>query len=164
VGVVPSVGAAVVAGGGVGVWLAGGGVGVWEAGGGVGVRLAGGGVGVLLARVGVGVGVGDAFLAVGVGFAVDLPGLADGLAEALVAVGAVARTEGVAAVVTGTVHDTVYAAGLDAAATGLVTTSTASPDAGRAGGVIASAGTAFVPAAVKVTVPAAEFWPSASAQ
>lgn len=161
-GVAPSVGAAVVAGGGVGVWLAGGGVGVWLAGGGVGVSLAGGGVGVLLTRVGVGVG--DALLAVGVGVAVVLPGLADGLAEVLAAVGAVARTEGVAAVVTGTLHDTVYAAGLDAAATGLVTTSTASPDAGRAGGVIASAGTAFVPGVVKVSVPAAEFWPSASAQ
>ena len=135
-GVAPSVGAAVV-GVGVGVWLA------------------GGGVGVRLTRVGVGVG--DALLAEGLGVAVVLPGLADGLAEVLAAVGAAARTEGGAAAVTGTLHDPVYAAGLDAAATGLVTTSTASPDAGRAGGVIASAGTAFVPGAVKVTVPAAEF-------
>jgi hypothetical protein len=132
---------------------------------GVGVAVVGVGVGV----VGVGVavvalGVGDALVAVCVGAAVVLPGLADGLAEALAGVGAVARAGGVAAAVTGTLHDTVYAAGLDAAATGLVTTSTASPDAGRAGGVIASAGTAFVPGAVKVTVPAAEFWPSASAQ
>jgi hypothetical protein len=152
----------------VGVTVAGG-VGVGEEAGGVGVGLVAGGVGVGEEAGGVGVGlvagrVGDALLAVGVGLAVVLPGLADGLAEVLAAVGAVARTEGVAAAVTGTLHDTVYAAGLDAAATGLVTTSTASPDAGRAGGVIASAGTAFVPGAVKVTVPAAEFWPSASAQ
>ena len=66
--------------------------------------------------------------------------------------------------IAGTLHDTVYAAGLDAAATGLVTTSTASPDAGRAGGVIASGATVFVPGAVNVTVLAAEFCPSATAQ
>jgi hypothetical protein len=157
VGVAPPVGAAVVAGGGVGVWLAGGGVGVWLAGGGVGVWLAGGGVGVWLARVGVGVGDPLSPVGVGVGVAVVLAGLADGSAEVLAAAGAVARAEGAATAVTGTLHDTVYAAGLDAAATGLVTTSTASPDAGSAGGVIASAGTALVPGVVKVTVPGAEF-------
>ena len=128
-------------------------VGASVAGGGVGVGEEAGGVGVGLVRG----GVGDALLALGVGVAVVLAGLADGLAVVLAAVAAAARTEGVAAAVTGTSHDTVYAAGLDAAATGLVTTSTASPDAGRAGGVIASAGTALVPGVVKVTVPAAEF-------
>jgi hypothetical protein len=61
-------------------------------------------------------------------------------------------------------QDTEYAAGLDAAAAGLVTTSTASPDAGSTGGVIASGATAFVPAVVKVTVLAAESCPSPSAQ
>jgi hypothetical protein len=64
----------------------------------------------------------------------------------------------------GAVHDTVYFAGLEAAATGLVTTSTASPDAGSAGGVIVSGGRVFVPAPRKVTVRAAESCPSASAQ
>ena len=50
------------------------------------------------------------------------------------------------------------------AATGLVTTSTASPFAGSPGGVIFSDGTAIVPGAPKVTVAAAEFCPLASAQ
>jgi hypothetical protein len=65
---------------------------------------------------------------------------------------------------TGTVHDTVYLAGLEAAATGLVTTSTASPDAGSARGAILSAARVFVPAALNVSVRMAEFCPSASAQ
>jgi hypothetical protein len=64
----------------------------------------------------------------------------------------------------GAVHDTVYFAGLEAAATGLVTTSTASPDAGSVRGVIFSAGRVFVPGRLKVTVLLAEFCPSASAQ
>jgi hypothetical protein len=55
-------------------------------------------------------------------------------------------------------------AGLEAAATGLVTTSTASPDTGSAGGVIVSGARVFVPGALKVTVLAADFCPSASAQ
>ncbi len=64
----------------------------------------------------------------------------------------------------GAMHDTVYFAGLEAAARGLVTTSTTSPDAGSAGGVILSGGRVFVPARLKVTVRGADFCPSASAQ
>ena len=61
-------------------------------------------------------------------------------------------------------HDSVYAAGLEAVATGLVTTSTASPLPGSAGGAIASDGTAIVPGPVKVRVAGAESWPSDCAQ
>jgi hypothetical protein len=64
----------------------------------------------------------------------------------------------------GAMHDTVYFAGLEAAATGLVTTSTASPDAGSAGGVIFSGGRVLVPGRLKVTVRVGDFCPSASAQ
>ena len=64
----------------------------------------------------------------------------------------------------GAMHDTVYFAGLEAAARGLVTTSTTSPDAGSVGGVILSGGRVFVPARLKVTVRGADFCPSASAQ
>ena len=46
-------------------------------------------------------------VAVGVGFVVVLPGLADGLAELLPDVGAVACTDVLGVTVTGTVHDTV---------------------------------------------------------
>jgi hypothetical protein len=46
----------------------------------------------------------------------------------------------------------------------LVTTSTASPVAGSADGVIVSGATALVPAPVKVSVPAAESCPSPRAQ
>jgi hypothetical protein len=61
-------------------------------------------------------------------------------------------------------QDTVYFAGLDAAATGLVTTSTASPEAGSVGGVIFSGTRVLVPAPLKVTVRVVERCPSASAQ
>ena len=143
---------------GVGVGVVGVGVGVVGVGFGVGVVCVGFGVGV------VAVGLGDALVGVGVGFAVVLPGLAEGLAEVRAAVGDVACADALAVALTGSVHDTLYAAGLEAAATGRVTTSTASPDAGRAGGVIVSGATAFVPGVVKATVPAAESCPSPSAQ
>ena len=55
-------------------------------------------------------------------------------------------------------------AGLDVAAIGLVATSTASPVAGRAGGLNVSGVTVFVPGPVKASVPAAESCPLASAQ
>ena len=64
----------------------------------------------------------------------------------------------------GGVHDSVYVAGLEAAATGLVTTSTASPLPGSAGGAIASGATAIEPGPVKVRVAGAEFSPSDCAQ
>jgi hypothetical protein len=99
---------------------------------------------------------------VGVGAAVVLPGLAVDFAVLLADVGAVACIGAVT--VAAAWQDTEYAAGLDAAAPGLVTTSTASPDAGSAGGVIASGATVFLPGVVKVTVLAAEFCPSPSAQ
>ena len=73
---------------------------------------AGAGVEVVGVAVGVvAVGVGDALVAVavalGVGAAVVLPGLADGLAELLAAVGEVACAEGGAVAMAGTLHDTV---------------------------------------------------------
>ena len=106
-------------------------------------------VAVGLAPVGLDVGV----PALWVGFGDDPAELRPGAGA-----GAVTVTE------TGAVHDTVYFAGLEAAATGLVTTSTASPDAGSADGVIVSGGRVFVPVAFNVTVRTAECCPSASAQ
>ena len=135
------VGGGVVGGGVVGGAVVGGGV--------VGGAVVGGAV------VG-GLDVG-AFVWLGFALGVDLAGLrpdVDGGAPA----GAVGVIE------IGAVHDTVYFAGLEAAATGLVTTSTASPDAGSARGVIFSGGRVFVPGRLKVTVRVAEFCPSASAQ
>jgi hypothetical protein len=141
------------------------GVGVGVVGVGFGVGVVGVGFGVEVVGVGVvAVGLGDALVGVGVGFAVVLLGLAEGLAEVRAAVGDVACADAVAVALTGSVHDTLYAAGLEAAATGRVTTSTASPDAGRAGGVIVSGATAFVPGVVNATVPAAESCPLPSAQ
>ena len=78
----------------------------------------------------------------GVALGVDLAGLRPGVDG-----GACAGAVGVIEI--GAVHDTVYFAGLEAAATGLVTTSTASPDAGSAGGVIVSGGRVFVPGRLK---------------
>ena len=62
------------------------------------------------------------------------------------------------------VQVSVYVAGAEAAATGLVTTRTASPVAGSPGGVIVSGATAIVPGVVKVSVAGLEFCPSDSAQ
>jgi hypothetical protein len=121
-----------------------GGVGVGAAVVGGGAGVVGGGVGLLV------VGAGAALLVVGagaVGAAVVALGRADGFAGPTVAVGdaAFVGSPGVA----GGPHVTVYAAGLDAATAGLVTTSTTCPDAGtHAGNVSGSA--AFVPAEAKV--------------
>jgi hypothetical protein len=57
-------------------------------------------------------------------------------------------------------HDSVYTADLDAAATGLVTTRAASPLPGSPAGVIVSGATASVPGAGKSRVCGAEFTPS----
>jgi hypothetical protein len=124
-------------GGGVGAAVVGGGAGV--VGGGVGAAVVGGGAGV------VGGGVGDVVADVGaavVGF-----GLADGFAAPAVGAGDAALVGSPA--VAGGPQVTLYAAGLDAATAGLVTTSTTCPDAGtQAGNVSGSA--AFVPPEAKV--------------
>jgi hypothetical protein len=111
-----------------------------------------------------------------VGAGDDLAALADALAEVFTAVGAADLTgateaTGVTGVVgTGiglvaaTVHPTEYAAGVDAAALGLLTTSSALPLAGSAGGANLNGVTVFVPAAVNVTVRVTERVPFASAQ
>jgi hypothetical protein len=90
--------------------------------------------------------------------------LGDDPAEPRAEVGDVPGAGGFATVETGAMHDTVYFAGLEAAATGLVTTSTTSPDAGSAAGVIFSGARVFVPGRLNVIVPVALFCPSASAQ
>jgi hypothetical protein len=105
----------------------------------------------------VGLDVGAALVWLGFALGVDLEGLGPDVDD-----GASAGAVGVIEI--GAVHDTVYFAGLEAAATGLVTTSTASPDAGSARGVMFSGGRIFVPGRLKVTVRVPEFWPSASAQ
>jgi hypothetical protein len=112
--------------------------------------------GVVVGGVVVGLDVG-ALVWLGFALGVDLAGLRPDVDDV-----AGAGTIGVIEI--GAVHDTVYFAGLEAAATGLVTTSTASPDAGSVRGVIFSAGRVFVPGRLKVTVLLAEFCPSASAQ
>jgi hypothetical protein len=127
-----------------------------------GGTLAVGSVGVGLAVVGVGVGdevvgaavgllvVGDGagLLVVGdvvadVGAAVE--GATDGFAELRVAAGDVAGAEAA-----GVPQVTLYAAGLDAATAGLVTTSTTFPDAGTHAGNV-SGFAACVPAELKVS-------------
>ena len=65
---------------------------------------------------------------------------------------------------TAALHVTLYGAGPEAMATGLVTTRTAWPFVGSLVGVIVSGATAAVPALVKVTVAGAEFCPFDSAQ
>ena len=114
----------------------------------------------------VAVAVGFAVVGLDVGAPVLWVGFGDDPAELRpgVGVGVVASAGAVTVTETGAVHDTVYFAGLEAAATGLVTTSTASPDAGSAAGVIVSGARVFVPAAFKVTVRTTECCPSASAQ
>jgi hypothetical protein len=126
----------------------------------VGAAELGGAAGLVAGTVGAAVvGLDDGAALVWLGFAlgVDLTGLRPDVDDVDCA-GAVGVIE------IGAVHDTAYFAGLEAAATGLVTTSTASPDAGSARGVIFSGGRVFVPGRLKVTVRVAEFCPSASAQ
>ena len=117
---------------------------------GVGVAVVGVGAGDEVAGVGIGllvVGVGD--VVADVGAAVEALGVADDFAEPRVAASDVAGAGEPA--VTGSPQDTLYAAGLDFATAGLVTTSTTFPDAGtHAGNVSGSA--AFVPAEAKVVM------------
>ena len=108
--------------------------------------------------------VGAAVVAWAVGAPVVWPGFGGDPAELRPEVGDVPCAGGFGTVEIGAMHDTVYFAGFEAAATGLVTTSTTSPDAGSVGGVIFSAARVLVPARLKVTVRAAERCPSASAQ
>jgi hypothetical protein len=118
---------------------------------GVGAGVVGAGVGLLVVGVGagllvVGAGVGDVVAGVGVAF-VAL-GLAEGFTGPTVAAGVVAfaGSPGVA----GGPQVTVYAAGLDAATAGLVTTSTTSPDAGTHAGNV-SGFAACVPGPLKMS-------------
>jgi hypothetical protein len=116
----------------------------------VGAGVVGVGVGLLVVGVGVGllvVGADVGDVVADVGAVVAALGLTDGFAEPAVAVGAVACVG--APAVSGDPQVTLYAAGLDAATAGLVTTSTTFPDAGtHAGNVSGSA--ACVPAEAKV--------------
>jgi len=134
---------------------------------GVGVAVVGGGVGVGVVGVGVGlmvVGVGAGLLVAGTGDVVADVGAAVealGLAGARVAVGDVACVG--ASGVTGGPQVTLYAAGLDAATAGLVTTSTTSPDAGTHAGNV-SGFAACVPAELKVSWTGVVFSPLDIAQ
>jgi hypothetical protein len=64
----------------------------------------------------------------------------------------------------GALQVSVYVAGAEAVVTGLVTTSTASPEPETAGGVTASARTGLVPAAANVRLAGPESLPSDQAQ
>jgi hypothetical protein len=132
---------------------------------GVGVAVVGVGAGVV--GVGVGlmvVGVGAGLLVVGAGDVVADVGAAVealGLAGARVAVGDVACVG--APGVTGGPQVTLYAAGLDAATAGLVTTSTTSPDAGTHAGNV-SGFAACVPGELKISWTGVVFSPLDIAQ
>jgi hypothetical protein len=129
---------------GVGAAVVGGGAGDEVVGAGAGLLVVGAGVGLLV----VGAGAADV-VAAAVGAAVEALALADGFAGPVVAADAVAGVD--APGVAGSPQVTAYAAGLDAARAGLVTTSTTSPvDGTHAGNVSGSA--ACVPAAVKVAM------------
>ena len=140
---------------GVGVAVVGVGVGDEVVGVGVGLLVVGAGVGLLV----VGVGAGDVVAVVGA--AVVALGLAGGFAEPTVAVGDVAGAD--APGVAGGPQVTLYAAGLDAATAGLVTTSTTSPDAGTHAGNV-SGFAACVPGELKVSWTGVVFSPSDIAQ
>ena len=109
---------------------------------------------------------GDPLVAEWVGADVDFPGAGVDLPPppAVGLVPAVGCACGVGMTTIGARQETWYVAGWEAAATGLVTTSTASPVAGSCDGVILSGGTVLVPAALNASVRTADFWPSASAQ
>jgi hypothetical protein len=140
------------------------GVGVAVVGVGVGDEVVGVGVGLLVVGVGagllvVGAGVGDVVAVVGT--AVEALGLTDGFAEPLVAVGDVAFAD--APVVSGVPQVTLYAAGLDAATAGFVTTSTTFPDAGTHAGNV-SGFAACVPGELKFSWTGVVFSPLDIAQ
>jgi hypothetical protein len=134
---------------GVGVGAAVVGAGDAVVGAGVGLLVVGAGAGLLV----VGAGVGDVGAAVGA--VVETIGLADGFA----AVGVVAGAPGVS----GTPQVTWYAAGLDAATAGWVTTSTTFPDAGTHAGNV-SGFAACVPGELKVSWTGVVFSPLDIAQ
>jgi hypothetical protein len=69
-----------------------------------------------------------------------------------------------AVVTTAALQVRLYVAGLEATASGLVTTRTAWPFSGSPAGVIVTGAAAIVPALVKVRVAGAEFCPLDSAQ
>ena len=148
VGVAASVvGTLMVVGVGVGAAVVGAGDAVVGAG--VGLLVVGAGAGLLV----VGAGVGD--VGATVGAAVEAIGLADGFA----AVGVVVGAPGVP----GTPQVTWYAAGLDAATAGSVTTSTTFPDAGTHAGNV-SGFAACVPGELKVSWTGVVFSPLDIAQ
>jgi len=158
VGVTGSVGGSVtpmVVSVGVGVAVVGVGVGDEVVGAGVGLLLVGGGAGLLV----VGAGVADVVAVVGA--AVEALGLGEGFAEPRVAAGDVAGV--VAPATSGVPQVTLYAAGLDAATAGLVTTSTTSPDAGTHAGNV-SGFAACVPAELKFSWTGVVFSPLDIAQ
>ena len=141
--------------GSVGVTLMVVGVGVGAAVVGAGDAVVGAGVGLLVVGAGaglrvVGAGVGD--VGATVGAAVETIGLADGFAAV-----------GVVAGVFGTPQVTWYAAGLDAATAGWVTTSTTFPDAGTHAGNV-SGFAACVPGELKVSWTGVVFSPLDIAQ
>ena len=158
---------------GAGVEVAGAGVDVTGAGvdvTGAGVEVTGAGVDVTGAGVdvtGVGevlVGVGDGEVLVGVGDGEDFLGVGAGEEVPGFGVGVCDPEVVVVGTITGSVHDTVYVAGFDVAATGLVTTRTAEPEPGWSGGVIVAGLTLWVPALVKFKVCGAVVVPSDIAQ
>lgn len=140
-----------------------GGAGVVVVGSGAGDEVVGAGAALLVVGAGAGllvVGAGAADVVVAVGAAVVGFGVAEGFAGALVAAGAVAC---VAPAGSGTPQVTVYAAGLDAATAGLVTTSTTFPEAGTHAGNV-SGFAACVPGPLKVSWTGVVFSPSDIAQ
>jgi hypothetical protein len=131
---------------------------------GVGVAVVGVGAGDEVVGVGVGllvVGVGAGDVVADVGAAVEGLGRADDFAEPRVAAGDVARAG--APGVAGGVQVTLYAAGLDVATAGLVTTSTTFPDAGTHAGNV-SGFAACVPGELKVSWTGVVFSPLDIAQ
>jgi hypothetical protein len=133
------------------------GVGAAVVDGGAGAEVVGADVGLLVAGVGVGllvVAAGDVLAAVGA--AVEAPGVADDFAEALGA------TVAAPAVAVGP-QVTVYAAGLDAATAGEVTTRTTLPDAGTQTGNVSGLA-ACAPAELKISWTGVVFVPSDIAQ
>jgi len=149
-----------VVGGGVTLMVVSVGVGVAVVGVGAGDEMVGVGMGLLVVGAGagllvVGADVGD--VVAGVGAAVE----ALGLAAARVAVGDVAGVGPPGAA--GAPQVTLYAAGLDVAMAGLVTTSTTSPDAGTHAGNV-SGFAACVPGELKVSWTGVVFSPLDIAQ
>ena len=143
-------------GAGVGVVVVGSGAGDEVVGAGAALLVVGAGAGLLV----VGAGAADV-VGAAVGAAVVGPGLAEGFAAPVVAAGAVACVVEPAA--SGAPQVTAYAAGLDAATAGLVTTSTTFPDAGTHAGNV-SGFAACVPGELKVSWTGVVFSPLDIAQ